>query len=98
VKRTCKQCGVEKRLGSFYRWRKHQPARMRICKACHCANVRENRVLKIEHYRAYNRIRARLPHNVARRRAYERTERGAEIKRRCARVRMRWIRMMARQG
>lgn len=95
---VCKQCGLEKRMGDFYRHSHYALGRMKTCKVCHCQNVRENYALKAEQYRAYNRARAMLPHHVARRAAYQRTPRGLEVKRRCQRLRMRWIRMMDRQA
>lgn len=59
---------------------------MPICKSCHRANVRENRKANIDHYRAFDRARANLPHRVEAREAYAQTPegktRGSEAKRR----------------
>lgn len=63
----CKTCGAEKEAHDFY-------ANDRTCKECRKAMVRANRAAKIEHYKAFDRARANLPHRVAARVAYQKTD------------------------
>lgn len=46
----CKTCGVEKHENDFY-------ANDTTCKDCRKARVKQNRLAKIDYYRAYDRLR-----------------------------------------
>lgn len=48
------------------------------CKEHWKEKVRANRVAKIEHYRKFDQMRASMPHRVAARKAYQKTEAGKE--------------------
>jgi ribosome-binding protein aMBF1 (putative translation factor) len=98
VKQACKQCGRRKDFETgFYKHIHYASGRMKICKKCHCENVRENYALKAEQYRAVSRIRNARPEYVAQRKAYARTERGREVHRVSNRVNIRFKRLMARE-
>src|SRR3990167_3753333 len=55
----CKSCQAEKPATEFYTSNKTR------CKECIKANVRENRLDKIDYYRSYDRMRASQPHRMA---------------------------------
>jgi len=50
--------------------------RLNKCVECAKADVRQNRVAKIAHYRSYDRMRASQPHRVASRVEYAQTPEG----------------------
>ena len=66
----CKSCGVTKLPECFY-----QSNRSR-CKDCVKESVKANRIAKIDHYRAFDKARASMPHRVAARQTYLATPRG----------------------
>jgi hypothetical protein len=68
--RLCKQCRFVKPLDHFY------VSNQSRCKECVKAGVRANRAEKIEYYRAFDKARANLPHRVAARAAYIKTDAG----------------------
>lgn len=74
--KVCRQCRVPKPIDGFYTHPSAGDGRMAICKECHKANVRRNYRDNIEHYHAYERGRAMLPHRVEGREQYQRTEAG----------------------
>lgn len=76
MKKVCRQCEVEHRVMDFYRHPLAADGFMAICKACHRANVRTNRLAKPEQHREYERGRANLPHRVELREAYAQSPEG----------------------
>jgi hypothetical protein len=65
----CKKCGLVKNEDDFYRGDS-------TCKECRKEGVRANRKKNIEYYREFDRKRAMLPHRVAAREAYKKTDAG----------------------
>lgn len=74
--KTCFKCGVQKPLDDFYRHGKMSDGRMGKCKECTCADVRRNRLEKVEQYRDYDKARAMRPDRVQARKEYIATEQG----------------------
>ena len=72
----CKNCGIEKEDGEFYKHPKALTGRDSTCKECRKAKVRANRAAKIEYYRDYDKKRSNNPDRVAARRAYAKTPEG----------------------
>lgn len=64
----CKSCLLELQADAFYASNKAR------CKACVIAGVKQNRLAKIDHYRAFDRARASLPHRVQARAEYRGTD------------------------
>ena len=62
--KTCTACGMEKVLDHFY---KHPFGKMGVmskCSECTKSAARANREQRAEYYKAYDRLRAKLPHRV----------------------------------
>ena len=76
MKKTCRQCERGVRRADFYRHPTYADGLMAICKSCHRAIVKENRLRNYGHYREYEKGRANLPHRVAAREAYSQTPGG----------------------
>ncbi len=72
-------------MADFYRHPSSADGLMSVCKACHRANVRANRVANAEHYRAFDQARSMTPERVAARAAYQATEAGKQAVRRAKR-------------
>ncbi len=67
--KKCRECGEAKNLSDdFYKSNKS------YCKECIKARTRKNRAAKLEHYQEYDRQRDGLPHRVAARKVYAKTE------------------------
>lgn len=64
----CKTCGIDAGPDAFYKSNKSR------CKACVRASVIANRNEKIEYYRSFDRLRGGLPHRVAARKEYAKTD------------------------
>jgi len=69
----CKKCGQVKSLDDFY------DSNVTTCKTCVCEAVRENRKAKAEYYKAFDKVRAKLPHRVEAKKKYSLTPRGKEV-------------------
>lgn len=82
-RKVCKQCKTEKGIRRFYRHPHYADGHENICKLCKRANVRENVELKWEYYQAKKRERSARPENIAKRKAYNTSERGRQVKREC---------------
>lgn len=73
ITKKCTTCGEIKSISDeFYKSNKSH------CKECVKARVRKNRAVKIDYYREFDKRRASLPHRVAAREAYKKTDRGKE--------------------
>jgi hypothetical protein len=86
MRRTCTACGVEKRLGDFYRHPSGKDGRESRCKVCKRAEIAALREVKGEVYREQQRQRyATDPEYRARKlaqaRAYPKTPTGRESRR-----------------
>ena len=68
----CKTCLTDKPIDGFYKGQKSK------CKGCTIDAVKANRLANIEHYRAFDKARASMPHRVAARAAYRTTTAYAE--------------------
>lgn len=97
-RKVCKQCNAEKDLRQFCRHSHYADGHENICKVCKRANVKENAELKFEYYRAKKRIWSSRPENIAKRKAYARSERGKEVKRGCYRRRRDFLRLVSQSG
>jgi len=60
VIKRCFKCGETKPLSAFYPHPKMADGHVNKCKECNKNDVRENRKLKLEHYRHYDRNRPNL--------------------------------------
>lgn len=65
---SCKTCGVVNNGSNFYASNKTR------CKECVRQAVQENRKANIDYYKAFEKTRAKLPHRIAARKAYQKTE------------------------
>lgn len=65
----CKMCGATDKSLFYASIATH-------CKEHWKARVRQNRILNIEHYRSFDKLRASLPHRGAARADYQKTEQG----------------------
>ena len=55
--KVCFKCGERKPLAAFYKHPGMKDGRVNKCKDCNKKDVRENRKIKIDYYRAYDRQR-----------------------------------------
>lgn len=74
--KICKACKSEKPKYCFYAHPKASDGFDSTCKECRKQKVRENRLEKIEYYRAYDRSRSNIPKRVIARAEYAKTENG----------------------
>lgn len=79
--KVCRTCGVEKPLRQFYRHPNYADGHMSDCKDCKRAYQRELGALKRDAYRPRRKAYAARPEQRARRAAYQRSERGKEVRR-----------------
>lgn len=79
--KTCRTCKVAKKLGQFYRHPTYADGHMSDCKTCKKAYSREMHVLKRDTILARKRVWSALPEQRAKRAAYQRSERGKQVKR-----------------
>lgn len=86
--KRCFRCLCEKPLDAFYKHSQMSDGRLNKCIECTKADVRKNRLEKLEQYRSYDRTRSSNPDRVAARRAYAKTPEGKLAH---ARANARWI-------
>ena len=72
--KKCFKCEAVKPLEDFYKHPMMADGRVNKCKECNKLDVRENRELKIDYYREYDRGRANIDKRVAARERYSKTE------------------------
>lgn len=63
--KTCFKCGETKSLDEFYPHPKMKDGTVNKCKPCTRRDVRQNRALKVEYYRQYDRDRGKVPGRYA---------------------------------
>lgn len=81
MKKRCKQCGLEKNIGWFYKQACYRGGYMNICKLCKRQNVAENRELKADYYREKKREISARPYYVQQRATYNKSPRGRAVSR-----------------
>lgn len=74
--KICFKCKKEKPLSSFYKHGQMADKHLNKCKECTKKDVTEHREENIDRIRAYDRKRDDLPHRIAARVAYQKTEAG----------------------
>jgi len=88
---TTKQCFKCKQilpLDSFYKHPQMSGGRVNKCKECNKKDVRENRVVRIDYYREYDKARANNANRVAAREEYANTPEGIAAHKR---ARAKWL-------
>lgn len=76
--KECFKCFQEKELSEFYKHPQMPDGTVNKCKECNKADNIQNRNDKSDHYRAYDKKRAMIPHRVAARKEYDQTDAGKE--------------------
>ena len=64
TEKTCFKCGAVKSIGEFYKHSRMADGHLGKCKECTKKDNNENRKKNHEHFMAYDRARAVLPHRV----------------------------------
>jgi hypothetical protein len=64
MEKNCKSCGQTKSTAEFYKHPKTADGFLGICKECQKAVSHKARKSNLEHYREYDRTRAKLPHRI----------------------------------
>lgn len=72
--KRCRKCLNELPLDAFYSHAQMKDGRLNKCKECTKKDTIQNRLAKIDYYRAYDRVRASAPHRVAAREEYAKTD------------------------
>lgn len=63
--KVCFKCGKKKKADEFYRHPMMADGRLNKCKSCARADVRANRLRRLEYYRAYDLLRSKNPKRIA---------------------------------
>ena len=74
--KVCRECVIEKPLSAFYKHAAMKDGHLNKCSDCVKARVSKHRELNLNRIREYEKQRAMLPHRVAARKDYLKTEHG----------------------
>lgn len=74
--KVCFKCKAEKPFEAFYKHAAMGDGRLGKCKECTKSDVLTHRQVNLENIRAYDRMRASMPHRVVARSTYAKTEAG----------------------
>jgi len=74
--KTCRECQIEKPMTEYYKHKEMADGHLNKCKSCVRFRVAIYTEKNAEYYRQYDKERANLPHRVAARKAYAKTEAG----------------------
>ena len=74
--KTCKDCGIKKPMTEYYAHKKMADGHLNKCKSCVRSRVAIYTENNAEYCKQYDKQRANLPHRVAARKAYAKTEAG----------------------
>lgn len=83
--KTCMKCGQTKPLDAFYRHKQMADGHLNKCAECTKADVRKNYRSNVEHYRAYEALRAKDPKRKSFQNANQRRARSANPEKATAR-------------
>jgi len=78
--KNCFKCNTKKELSEFYKHPQMLDGHVNKCKECNKSDVNANRLKNIDHYKAFDKKRALLPHRVQARKDYISTENGKAAK------------------
>jgi hypothetical protein len=76
AEKICFKCNHSKPTSEFYANSRMGDGLFGKCKECTKADVKNNRELKADYYREFDANRAMLPHRIAARAKYQKTEQG----------------------
>lgn len=76
AEKTCFKCLCKKPLSAFYKHAMMADGRLNKCIECTKADANRHRQENLEKVRAYDRLRGGIPHRVAARKEYARTDAG----------------------
>ncbi len=74
ITKRCTKCKVEKTKSEFYKHKKMSDGYLSECKECVKKRIRAHRVENLDRIQAYDRMRGSLPHRVAARNEYQKTD------------------------
>lgn len=72
--KRCFKCQETKRIDEFYKHTQMSDGRLNKCKECTKKDASEHRQANLEKIRAYDRLRGSMPHRVAARQEYSKTD------------------------
>ena len=78
--KVCKECGVKKEIGSFYKHSKMLDGHLNKCIDCVKARVKKHRTANLDRVRQYDKSRANQPQRVQARKDYVATKQGKETR------------------